>query len=55
MDDVSCIGSETALVSCPNNSNHNCGHLEDAGVRCGNLTPFLIPTDIVTFPKIKSH
>ncbi len=34
LDDVRCIGTETTLLDCPYNPNHNCIHLEDAGVRC---------------------
>ncbi|XP_030847999.1 deleted in malignant brain tumors 1 protein-like isoform X7 [Strongylocentrotus purpuratus] len=36
LDDVQCVGTETDLFSCPNNGplSHNCGHGEDAGVRC---------------------
>ena len=38
LDDVNCDGSETSLINCPTYSAseiHNCGHYEDAGVRCG--------------------
>ena len=36
LDNVGCIGSESRLVSCSNLGigNHNCRHVEDAGVRC---------------------
>ena len=36
LDDVRCTGNELTLLSCPHNgiNNHNCGHHEDAGVRC---------------------
>jgi len=41
LDDVRCRGSETNILSCPRNSvgSHNCGHHEDAGVRCYGLPP----------------
>lgn len=36
LDNVQCRGSENMLVDCPANpvGQHNCIHLEDAGVRC---------------------
>jgi hypothetical protein len=34
MDEVRCTGSEATLMDCPSNLSHNCGHHEDAGVRC---------------------
>ncbi len=36
MDDVRCSGSESSLTSCPHIGSNleNCGHPEDAGVRC---------------------
>ncbi len=34
LDDVGCIGTESQLVNCPHITEHNCGHNEDAGVRC---------------------
>ncbi|XP_033106180.1 deleted in malignant brain tumors 1 protein-like [Anneissia japonica] len=38
LDNVRCVGSETSLSRCRSNSigNHNCGHGEDAGVRCSS-------------------
>ena len=36
LDNVQCRGTETRLIDCPANplGSHNCGHIEDAGVRC---------------------
>ena len=41
LDDVKCSGSETHILNCPRNSvgSHNCGHSEDAGVRCYGTIP----------------
>ena len=40
LDDVRCSGTETRLIDCPASplGTHNCGHIEDAGVRCQPLT-----------------
>jgi deleted-in-malignant-brain-tumors protein 1 len=40
LDDVQCRGNETSLFDCPANALgiHNCGHNEDAGVRCVGTT-----------------
>ena len=37
LDNVGCAGTEARLADCPANpiGSHNCGHSEDAGVRCG--------------------
>ncbi|KAJ8018483.1 Deleted in malignant brain tumors 1 protein [Holothuria leucospilota] len=42
LDDVRCTGSESNIGSCGNNGwgIEDCGHLEDAGVRCWTETPF---------------
>ena len=39
LDNVQCVGTETTLASCPHLpfGQHNCAHVEDAGVRCGNV------------------
>ena len=36
LDEVACTGTENRLIECPFNGlgTHNCGHTEDAGVRC---------------------
>ena len=36
LDNVRCTGSETLLIDCPANplGKQDCGHAEDAGVRC---------------------
>ncbi|XP_033752445.1 deleted in malignant brain tumors 1 protein-like isoform X2 [Pecten maximus] len=34
MDEVGCDGSETSILSCTRGQGHDCGHHEDAGVRC---------------------
>jgi len=41
LDDVKCIGSEINILSCPRKpvGSHNCGHSEDAGVRCYGNPP----------------
>lgn len=38
LDDVSCSGNETSLTECNHNGwlVHNCDHMEDAGVSCGD-------------------
>ena len=34
MDDVQCDGTESYLTNCTHITSHDCGHSEDAGVRC---------------------
>ena len=40
LDDLICNGTETRLVDCRNRGigTHDCGHSEDAGLRCRNFT-----------------
>ena len=40
LDNVGCVGNESALADCPANpiNQHDCGHHEDAGVRCNPCT-----------------
>jgi hypothetical protein len=42
LDDLRCNGSEVSLLECPHIGvgNHNCRHLEDAGVDCLDITCF---------------
>ena len=38
MDNVYCTSSETRLIDCAFSLSHNCGHSEDADVRCTSST-----------------
>ena len=34
LDEVQCDGSEATLLECNHDKNHNCLHIEDAGIKC---------------------
>ena len=38
MNNVRCTATESRLIDCPFDLNHNCDHHEDAGVRCYSST-----------------
>ena len=40
LDDVACRGTERRLIDCTARplGSHNCGHIEDVGVRCSSTT-----------------
>ena len=42
MDNVGCTAMERRLIDCPFTFNHDCGHHEDAGVRCFSSTSGII-------------
>ena len=48
LDNVQCSGTETSISSCNKNAYgvHNCGHNEDAGVRCPRETLLYLSTII---------
>ena len=52
LDNVGCSGNESTLLSCPHRGIriHNCGHSEDAGVRCSGVTYNNSVMKIVQFP-----
>ena len=39
LDDVRCTGNEQSIFQCPHGGygRHNCGHSDDAGVRCSGM------------------
>ena len=49
MDDVRCTGSESYLTNCTHTTNHNCGHSEDAGVRCSYCKDCTSSCLLITF------
>ena len=50
LDNINCDGDEESLLDCSHNGigNHNCGHNEDVGVICGEMTtiPVLVPCTV---------
>jgi len=54
LEDLECTGSEMRLVDCPSYKNfRDCGHEEDAGVRCtGKSTLY---NDFILHKPVKSH
>ena len=57
LDNVQCTSSETSLFSCSANSigSHNCGHNEDAGVRCNGKYTIILKQYITTCYQDKLH
>ena len=51
MDEVACTGTEARLPSCTHITNHNCGHGEDASVRCP-LTQQASSTGYISYLKL---
>ena len=49
LDDVACSGTETRLWDCPNRGVgvHNCGHSEDASVRCQSMPLYYYYNEII--------
>ena len=50
LDNVACMGNESSLTECSHKGwlVHNCDHLEDAGVWCGNTSrPNNLPASLV--------
>ena len=46
IDDAQCTGSENRLIDCPHDtSTVDCGHSEDAGVRCGTTCKSQLSSD----------
>ena len=43
LDNVDCSGRENRLIGCSHSSSNNCGHSQDAGVRCqGYALPLIL-------------
>ena len=46
IDDARCTGSESRLIDCPHDtSTVDCGHSEDAGVRCSTTCKSQLSSD----------
>ena len=39
LDNVQCTGEEASIIDCIFSDTNNCGHYEDAGIRCQDATP----------------
>ena len=48
MDDVGCTGLELFLTNCSHTTNHDCGHSEDAGVRCSLSKDYIIIVPVLS-------
>ena len=51
LDNVACGGSEARLFDCPNSGVgiHNCGHSEDASVRCQSMLLYTFTKVVCAF------
>ena len=41
LDDLGCTGTESSLLDCTANTQPNCAHNEDAGVRCNTAGTYV--------------
>ena len=41
LDNVQCTGNEVNLLQCSHSTIDNCGHYEDAGIRCQGIANLL--------------
>ena len=52
IDNVQCSGTESALIQCTHTTLHDCSHIEDAGVRCGAPSKYIMFFMTVLLPHI---